>query len=96
MPETYDVLTPDGSVVQYHADQFAEIAEARSRAQHDEMIADGWLALDQRIEIGDEPKPPSALKEAFAERVVPPGAAPEITVYILGRLKPGEKGERVV
>jgi hypothetical protein len=96
MPDTYDVLAPDGSVVQYRADQFAETTEVRSRAQHDQLIADGWLALDERVELGEAPEPPSAIEEALTERVVQPKAAPQITVYILGRLKPGEQGEQVV
>ena len=96
MPDTYDVLAPDGSVLQYRADQFAETIEVRSRAQHDQLIADGWIGLDERVEQGGAPKQPSALEEALTESVVAPRQAPQITVYILGRLKPGEEGEKVV
>jgi hypothetical protein len=96
MSETYDVLAPDGSVLQYRDDQFAETTEVRSRAQHDQLIADSWMALDERIEQGAAPKQPSALEEALTESIVAPRRAPQITVYILGRLKPGEEGVRVV
>lgn len=96
MTDTYDVLATDGSVVQYRAEQFEELREVRTRPEHDQLIAEGWWALDQRIEAGEAPKPPSAVEEAFTEHVVPPEAAPRITVYILGRLKPGEEGLKVV
>jgi hypothetical protein len=96
MADTYDILAGDGSVLQYRPDQFSEFTEARSRAQHDELVADGWLALDQRIEAGEMPVHPSALEEALTEHVVPPEQAPQITVFILGRLKPGEEGFKVV
>ena len=96
MSDSYDVLAADGSVLQYRADQFVEFTEARSREHHDELISDGWLALDQRIETGELPKHPSALEEALTEHVVPPAPAPHLTVFILGRLKPGEEGLKVV
>ncbi len=96
MADTYDVLTRDGSVVQYRAEQFAEITEARSRAQRDELVGIGWLALDERIELGETPKRPAALEQALTEFVVPPQEAAQTTVYILGRLKPGEEGVQVV
>jgi len=41
MADTDDVLAPDGSVLQYRDDQFSEITEVYSRAQHDRLIADG-------------------------------------------------------
>jgi hypothetical protein len=96
MSDSYDVLAADGSVLQYRADQFSEFTEARSREQHDKLVADGWLALDERIETGEMPEHPTALEEAFTEHVVPPEPAPHITVFILGRLKPGEEGSKVV
>ncbi len=71
MSDSYDVLAADGSVLQYRADQFSEFTEARSREQHDKLVADGWLALDERIETGEMPEHPSALEEAFTEHVVP-------------------------
>ena len=96
MSDSYDVLAADGSVLQYRADQFEELTEARSRPEHDELIAQGWMALDERIEVGEMPKHPSALEEALTEHVVPPEPAPHVTVFILGRLKPGEEGLKVV
>ena len=96
MADAYDVLTSDGSVAQYRAEQFEEFTEARSRAQRDELVAAGWLALDERIEEGATPKSPSSLEQALTESVVPPREVPQITVYILGRLKPGEKGDKIV
>jgi hypothetical protein len=96
MADTYDILAADGSVLQYRVDQFAEFTEARSREQHDRLVADGWMALDERVEPGKMPAHPSALEEALTEHVVPPEAAPDVTVFILGRLKPGEEGVKVV
>jgi hypothetical protein len=96
MAGTYDVLQPDGTVVQYRSDQFAEFCSARSHAQRDRLTADGWIALDERIEAGEAPAQPSALSQAFAEAVTPPPEAPTRTVYILGRLKAGEEGTKVV
>lgn len=96
MSDTYDVLAADGTVWQYRADQFEQITEARTREQRDKLAGDGWLPLDERIEAGEMPPHKSALKEAFLETVVPPEPAPEITVFILGRLRLGEEGVKVV
>jgi len=96
MPQTYDVLAADGSVLQYREDQFSEFTEARSREDRDRLIGDGWMALDERIEVGETPPHKAAYKEAFLETVTPPESAPHVTVYILGKLKPGEEGVKVV
>ena len=96
MDDTYDVLMGDGTVVQYLAGQFAEIREARSPKERDALVAEGWMALTERVETGPAPKAPSALEQALTESVVPPAAAPAVTIYVLGRLKPGEQGTKVV
>ena len=96
MDQVYDVLVDDGSVVEYVASQFAEIREARSPRERNELVADGWMALSQRIELGAAPKEPSAVEAALTESVGSPEAALEVTVYVLGRLKPGEQGTKVV
>lgn len=96
MSDTYDVLMSDGSVVQYRAEQFAEFREVRSHAQRDVLVAEGWLAVDERIEEGAVPKQPAALEQALTESVTPPPPPAQITVYILGRLKAGEEGVQVV
>jgi hypothetical protein len=96
MAETYDVLTADGSVLQYSAGQFSEFREARSREERERLVGEGWMPLDERIEAGETPPHASALREAFLETVTPPDPAPHVTVYILGRLKPGEEGVQVV
>jgi hypothetical protein len=96
MADVYEVVQTDGSVREFHADQFDEIRRVRSREEHDELRGQGWLALDEEIEEGDAPKPKAAWKQALTETVEPPAAAPEITVYVLGRLKPGEEGRKAV
>jgi hypothetical protein len=96
MADTYEVLQPDGSVREFTADQFAEIRRVRTHAEHDELLAQGWFALDEEIEQGEAPKPKAAWKQALTESVTPPAEAPEIVIYVLGRLKPGEEGRQVV
>jgi hypothetical protein len=96
MAETYDVLAPDRSVLQYREDQFSEFAEARSRDERERLVREGWMPLDERIETGEMPPHTSAVKEAFLEIVVPPEPVPHVTVFILGKLKPGEDGVKVV
>ena len=96
MDETYDVLMADGTVVEYTAGQFAETREARSPQERNELVAEGWMALTERIETGPAPRSPSALEQALTESVVPPAEAPSVTIYVLGRLKPGERGTKVV
>jgi len=96
MADTYDVLAADGSVLQYSAGQFSEFKEARSREERERLVGEGWMPLDERIEVGEMPPHKSALKEAFLETVTPPDPAPQVTVYILGKLKPGEVGVKVV
>jgi hypothetical protein len=34
--------------------------------------------------------------EEITETVVPPQEAPDVVIYVLGRLKPGEEGRQVV
>jgi 16S rRNA U516 pseudouridylate synthase RsuA-like enzyme len=96
MADTYEVLQPDGAVREFRADQFAEIRRVRSRAEHDQLIGQGWVALDEEVEEGEAPEQPAALEQAFVEAVAPPRPAPEITVYVLGRLNPREEGRQVV
>jgi len=96
MADTYEVLMSDGSVVEFRADQFAETREVRSADERGELLAEGWLALGERVESGPAPKAPSALEEALTETIVPPQAAPEVKVFVLGRLKEGETGTKVV
>ena len=96
MDETYDVLMADGTVVEYTDGQFAETREARSPRERNDLVADGWMALTERIETGTAPKAPSAVEQALTESVVPPEPAPAVTIYVLGRLKPGEQGTKVV
>jgi hypothetical protein len=96
MDETYDVLMADGTVVEYAAGQFAETREARSPQERNDLVADGWMALTERIETGTAAKAPSAVEQALTESVVPPAEAPSVTIYVLGRLKPGEQGTKVV
>ena len=96
MDETYDVLVDDGSVVEYTASQFAEIREARTLRERNELVADGWMALTERVELGAAPKAPSAFEAALTESVLPPAATPSVTIYVLGCLKPGEEGTQVV
>jgi hypothetical protein len=96
MGQTYDVLAADGSVLQYREDQFSEFTEARSREDRERLVGEGWTPLDERIEVGEMPPHKSAVKEAFLETVVPPEPAPHVTVFILGKLKPGEDGVKVV
>jgi hypothetical protein len=96
MADTYEVLQPDGTVREFTAAQFAEIRRVRTHAEHDELLAQGWLALDEEIEEGDAPESKAAWKQALTETVTPPAAAPETVVYVLGRLKAGEEGAQVV
>jgi hypothetical protein len=96
MADTYEVLQPDGTVREFRADQFEEIRRVTTHAEHDELLGQGWMALDEEVEEGDAPKPRAAWKQALTETVTPPPEAPEIVVYVLGRLKPGEEGRQVV
>jgi hypothetical protein len=96
MADTYEVLQPDGTVLEFTAAQFAEIRRVSTHAEHDELLAKGWLALDEEIEEGEAQKPKAAWKQALTETVTPPAEAPEIVVYVLGRLKDGEAGTQVV
>jgi hypothetical protein len=96
MADTYEVLQPDGTVREFGADQFEEIRRIRSRAEHDELREQGWIALGEEVEEGEAPPPKAAWKQALTETVVPPAEAPEVVVYVLGRLKPGEEGRQVV
>ena len=96
MADTWEILQADGTVREFRADQFDEIRRVRSRQEHDELRGQGWLALDEEIEEGEAAKPKAAGKQAITETVVPPQEAPEIAVYVLGRLRPGEEGRQVV
>ena len=96
MADTYEVLQPDGTVLEFTADQFAEIRRVSTHAEHDELLAKGWLALDEEIEQGEMPKPKAAWKQALTETVTPPAEARDVVVYVLGRLKDGEEGTQVV
>jgi hypothetical protein len=96
MADSYEVLRPDGAVCEYRADQFDEIRRVRTHAEHDELLSQGWLALDEEIEEAEAPKPRAAWKQALTETVTPPAEAPEIVIYVLGRLKDGEEGTQVV
>ncbi len=89
MGDTYEVLQADGTVLEFRAEQFDEIRRVRSRAEHDELRGQGWLPLDEEIEQGEAPRPRAAWKQALTETVTPPPEAPEIVVFVLGRLKPG-------
>jgi hypothetical protein len=95
-PGTYDVLAADGTVWQFRADQFAQFTEARSREDRERLIGEGWTPLDERIEPGETPPHKSAVKQAFLETVTPPESASNVTVYVLGKLKPGEEGLKIV
>jgi hypothetical protein len=96
MADTYEVLQPDGTVREFTTAQFAEIRRVSTHAEHDELLAQGWLALDEEIQEGEMPKPRAAWKQALTETVTPPAEAPDIVVYVLGRLKDGEEGTQVV
>ena len=96
MANTYEVLQADGTVREFRADQFDEFRRVRSREEHDELRGQGWLALDEEIEAGETPEPRAAWKQALTETVQPPADAPRVVVYVLGRLKPGEEGRKVV
>ncbi len=96
MTETYEVLQPDGTVREYAAAQFDEIRRVSTHAEHDELLALGWLALGEEVEEGEAQKPRAAWKQALTETVTPPPETPEIVLYVLGRLKPGEEGRQVV
>lgn len=96
MADTYDVLQPDGSVHEYRADQFEELRRVRSRGERDELVAGGWLALDEEIESEAAPAGKAAWKQALTETVTPPVEASEVVVYVLGRLEPGQDGTQVV
>jgi hypothetical protein len=96
MADTYEVLQPDGTVLEFTAAQFAEIRRVGTHAEHDELLAKGWLALDEEIEQGEMPKPKAAWKQALTETVTPPAEARDTVVYVLGRLKDGEEGTQVV
>ena len=96
MPDTYDVLMADGTVRQFRAGQFEELRRVRSAKERNALVTEGWMALDEEIEQGEAPKQPVALEQALTESVVPPEPAPAVTIYVLGRLKPGEQGTKVV
>jgi len=96
MADSYEVLQSDGTVREYGADQFEEIRRVSSRAEHEQLVAEGWLALDEEVETGEAPEPKAAWKEALLVEVVPPQEAPEVVIYVLGRLKPGAEGRQVV
>ncbi len=95
-PGTYDVLAADGTVWRFRADQFEQFAEARTREDRERLVGEGWTPLDERIEPGVTPPHKSAVKEAFLETVTPPEPAGHVTVYVLGKLKPGAEGVKVV
>ena len=96
MADTYEVLQPDGTVKEFRAEQFEEIRRVRTHGEHDQLLSEGWLPLDEEVERGEAPKPRAAWKQALVEEVTPPEGAPEFTVYVLGRLKDGEEGRQVV
>ncbi len=96
MADTYEVLQSDGTVREFTAAQFAEIRRVGTHAEHDELLAKGWLALDEEIEEGEAPKPKAAWKQALTETVTPPAEPRDMVVYVLGRLKDGEEGKQVV
>ena len=96
MADTYEVLRSDGTVMEFRAEQFAEIRRVRTHAEHDSLLAEGWLPLDEEVERGEAPKPRAAWKQALVVEVTPPQEAPETTVYVLGRLREGEEGKQVV
>ena len=96
MADSYEVVQPDGTVREFDAGQFEEIRRVRTRAEHEQLVAEGWMALDEEIETGEAPAPKAAWKEALVVEVTPPPEAPEIVIYVLGRLKPGEEGRQVV
>jgi len=96
MADTYEVLQPDGTVREFTAAQFAEIKCVSTHAEHDELLAQGWLALDEEIEQGEMPKPKAAWKQALTETVTPPAEARDVVIFVLGRLKDGEAGTQVV
>jgi hypothetical protein len=96
MADRYEVLQPDGTVKEYGADQFTEVRRVRTHAEHDQLIAEGWLALDEEVEAGETAQPRAARKQALTETVTPPAEAPDVVIYVLGRLKPGEDGRKIV
>jgi len=96
MADSYEVLQSDGTVKEYGADQFEEVRRVRTRAEHQQLVAEGWMPLDEEIETGEAPAPKAAWKEALLVEAAPPPEAPETVIYVLGRLKPGEEGRQVV
>jgi hypothetical protein len=96
MADSYEILQRDGTVREFRADQFEEIRRVETRAEHEQLVSSGWFALDEEVRTGEMPKPRAAWKQALSETVTPPEEAPEIVVYVLGRLKPGEQGRQVV
>ncbi len=92
----YDVVAVDGTVWKFRADQFEQFTETSSREERQRLVDDGWTPLDERIEPGVTPPHKSAVKEAFLETVTPREPAANVTVYILGRLRSGEEGVKVV
>jgi hypothetical protein len=96
MADTYEVLRSDGRVIEFRAEQFEEIRRVRTHPEHDQLLSEGWLPLDEEVERGEAPKPRAAWKQALVVEATPPEEAPEITVYVLGRLKDGEEGRLVV
>jgi hypothetical protein len=96
MADTYEVLQPDGTVKEFRAEQFEEIRRVRTHDEHDQLLSEGWLPLDEEVERGEAPESRAAWKQALVVEVAPPAEAPELTVYVLGRLREGEEGKRVV
>jgi hypothetical protein len=94
--DIYEVLQPDGTVREFRAGQFEEIRRVRTHAEHDQLLEEGWLPLDEEVEAGDAAEPKAAWKQALTETVTPPQEAPEVVVYVLGHLRPGEEGRQVV
>jgi hypothetical protein len=96
MTDRYEVLQPDGTVIEHGVDQFAEVRRVRTHAEHDQLIAEGWLALDEEVEAGEMAQPTAAWKQALTETVTAPEQASDVVIYVLGRLKDGVEGTQVV
>ena len=93
---TFDVLIEDGSVVQYTPADFVRILETPSKQEMERLVAEGWLALDELVDLEEPEQRPSALREAFMVEVEPPPPPKQVITYVLGLLRPEAKGTRVV
>ncbi len=93
---TYDVLVEDGRVIRYATADFDQIVRTTSRPEMESLLADGWLPLDEEVELEEPQAGPSAVRQAFRGEATPPPGPKQVITYVVGQLKPGATGVQEV